>query len=271
MTSNPPTLTRRQAVGRLATLLAAGCWPGALRGATTDVGVVRFVVANDFHHDSAECDPWFEKLFAQIGRHEGLSFCAGLGDLANRGRPESIAAIVRIAGKIGVPFYAVPGNHDNDLEATTRIYADVCPGRLNYHWEEKGWQFVAIDSTDGKAWGHTKVSKETLAWLDDALPQLDRRRPTVLCTHFPLTVIRELTPLNAEAVLERFVSFNLRGVFSGHFHGQTCEERGAYTLVTDACCSRVANNHDGTLRKGYWLVAATPNGALDRSFVEFSG
>ena len=87
-----------------ATLLAAGCWPGALRGATTNADVVRFVVANDFHHDSAECDPWFEKLFAQIGQHDGLSFCAGLGDLAHRGRPESIAAIVRSAGKIGVPF-----------------------------------------------------------------------------------------------------------------------------------------------------------------------
>ena len=83
---------------------------------------------------------------------------------------------------------------------------------------------------------------------------------------FPLTVIRELTPLNAEAVLERFESFNLRGVFSGHFHGQTCEERGAYTPGHRRCCSRVANNHDGTLRKGYWLVEAKPEArSTDRS------
>ena len=46
----------------------------------------------------------------------------GTGDLAHRGRPESIAAIVRIAGKLECLFYTVPGNHDNDLEATTRIY-----------------------------------------------------------------------------------------------------------------------------------------------------
>src|SRR5687767_3469690 len=97
-------MTRRGAVGRLATLLAAGCWPGLLRGAAAiKVESLRFVVANDFHHASADCDPWFETLFRQIGEHEGVAFCAGLGDLADRGRPESIAAIGRLASKSGVP------------------------------------------------------------------------------------------------------------------------------------------------------------------------
>ena len=44
--------------------------------------------------------------------------------------------------------HAVPGNHDNDLEESTRLYAEVFPGRLNYTWEHGGWQFVAIDTTD---------------------------------------------------------------------------------------------------------------------------
>ncbi len=60
------------------------------------------------------------------------------------------------------------------------------------------------------------VSAETLAWLDSTLAEMDRLRPTVMLTHFPVAagiatpngVV--MTPLNAEEVLARFEPFNLR-------------------------------------------------------------
>ena len=253
-------------------LLAAGCWPGALRAApTSGVGRFSFVVANDFHHENSDCDPWFDRLFRQIGTHRALAFCAALGDLANKGRPESLQAMKRALELTGVPFYTVPGNHDNDLEETTALYSSVFPGRLNYTWTHAGWQFVAIDTTDGKKWGDTHVSAATLSWLDAEIPSLDPARPTVLCTHFPLTPIRNLTPLNVEDVLARFEKINLRGVFSGHYHGKQIVTRGSYDLVTDVCCSRFAKNHDGSLEKGYWLCRAEEDGTLRREFVSFAG
>ncbi|MFA5263406.1 MAG: metallophosphoesterase [Opitutaceae bacterium] len=265
-------LTRRQALGRLATLLAAGCWPGCLYAeASSDIGEFSFVAANDFHHASPECDVWFERLFRQIATHPRLAFCIGLGDLADKGLPESIAAIRRISVQARTPFYSVPGNHDKDVEATTRIYAEIFPGRLNYAWTHEGWQFVAIDSTDGKAWKETRIQPKTLDWLDATLPALDRTRPTVLFTHFPLAHEVFMCPLNAEDVLARFVNFNLRGVFTGHFHGQTSVMHGGVALVTNACCSRVQKNHDGTTRKGYWLCQTLKTGTISRSFVEFTG
>ena len=156
---NPTVITRRAALGQLGALLAAGLWPGALRAQSkpTGAGAVRFAVLNDFHHDSVACDAWFEKLFQAVGGHGRLAFVAGLGDLANAGKPESLAAIKRLAAAVPGPFYTVPGNHDNDVEETTRIYAEVFPGRLNYSWTEAGWQFVALDTTDGKS-GATRGS-----------------------------------------------------------------------------------------------------------------
>ena len=163
----PPSVTRRAAVGTLGALFACGLWPGSLRaqGRPTGAEAVRFAVLNDFHHDGPECDVWFDALFRQASAHTGVAFIAGLGDLANKGKPESIAAIKRLAETAGKPFYPVPGNHDNDLEETTRVYADVFPGRLNYGWKVAGWQFVALDTTDGKKWGDTRVSAATLDWL----------------------------------------------------------------------------------------------------------
>lgn len=275
-------VTRRAALGQLGALLAAGLWPGALRAAETrasDAGAVRFAVLNDFHHDSAECDAWFESLFRAAGAHAGVAFVAGLGDLANKGKPESIAAIKRLAVAARVPFFPVPGNHDNDLEESTRIYTEVFPGRLNYAWSEAGWQFIALDTTDGKKWGESRVSTVTLDWLKAELPKLDARKPTVLLTHFPLGAGVKYRPLNAEDVLEQFADFNLRGVFSGHYHARTTVAAGRGAVighgvtecVTNVCCSRVSPNHDGTKAKGYFVCAGSADGSLAREWVEFAG
>jgi hypothetical protein len=266
-------LNRREALGHFAALLAAGLWPGALRAeaAGRRAGEFTFAVANDFHHYEPACDAWFGALFRQIKLRADIAFCLGLGDLAHRGQPASIAAIPRLAAAARLKFHATPGNHDNDLEETTAIFAREVPGPLNYRFEHAGWQFVMIDSTDGKKWGQTNVAATTLAWLDAELPRVDPLQPLVLATHFPLAGSAPLCPLNAEQVLARFARHNLRLVLGGHHHGRTEAIRGNYALVTNACCSRVADNHDGTKAKGWWFCRAQADGMVTREFVEFAG
>lgn len=265
--------TRRAALGRLAALLAAGLWPGARQAGAAGfrAEAFTFAVANDFHHHEPACDPWFAALFRQIAAPGDAAFCLGLGDLAHKGRPESIAAVARRAAEAGLRFHATPGNHDNDLEETTALFDRELPGSLNYRFEHGGWQFVVIDSTDGKKWGQTRVQPATLAWLDAELPKVDPAQPLVLATHFPLASATPLCPLNAEDVLARFENHNLRLVLGGHHHGRTEVVRGGYVLVTNACCSRVAGNHDGTTAKGWWRCHAQADGAVRREFVEFTG
>lgn len=266
--------SRRAALGRLAALLAAGLWPGTVRAAASGAAPAAgftFVVANDFHHDTADCEPWFAALFRQMAAPGDVDFCLGLGDLAHKGQPESIAAVARLAKEAGLAFHAVPGNHDNDLKQDTSVYEQVLPGQRNYTLRHQGWQIVALDSTDGNKWGQTTVQPATFAWLDAELPKLDPRAPTIVVTHFPLASSVKYCPLNAEAVLARFETFNLRAVFGGHFHGQTFVQRGLASMVTNVCCGRVVGNHDGTTFKGYRRCHATVDGNLRWEFVEFKG
>lgn len=265
--------TRRAALGKLAALLAAGLWPGALRAAAESVvaGEFVFVAANDFHHFEPACDVWFEALFKQIGATPGLEFCLGLGDLAHRGERASFEAMRRLSALAGVPFHTVAGNHDCDVSKDTTLYAEVFPGRLNYTFVHRGWQFVAVDSTASTAYKDTRVTAESLAWLDAELAKLDRRAPTVLFTHFPLTTAAKYSVANAEDVLARFIDFNLRQVFTGHYHAKTRGKWRGVDLVTNVCCSRAAGNHDGSTEKGYWRCRARPSGEIEREFVEFIG
>lgn len=274
-TSSP--ITRRGAIGGLGALFASGAWPGALAAETsgtaprTTAQPIRFVAANDFHHESPECDPWMEKLFRQIATTEKAAFCLGLGDLANTGKRDSLQAIRRLSSHAGMPFHPTPGNHDLDLSPIDGFYKEIFPNQRNYLVCHSGWQIVMIDSTEGTNYQNTTISPSTLDWLDKTLPTLDPLAPTILATHFPLASDVRMCPLNANAVLARFIGHNLRGVFGGHYHARTSSPRGDIRLLTNACVARVRDNHDGTREKGYLVVDGDARGALTTSFVRFIG
>ena len=75
-------------------------------------------------------------------------------------------------------------------------------------------------------------------------------------------------PLNADDLLDRFREFNLRAVFSGHYHAFTECQRGETVFTTDRCCALKRENHDGTKEKGYFVCEAR-EGRIEKKFVEY--
>jgi len=247
-------------------LLALGL--GARAGGV-EPGAFRFVVMNDIHCRDERCHPWFHKIVASIRRHEP-AFCLINGDLCENGRPDQLAAVKEIFGGLGVPLYATLGNHDYTADGAHAPFDAIFPGSLNYHFEHGGWQFIGLDSTDGHRVVFTNIQPATLAWLDGALPGLDRAKPTVVFTHFPLGDAILCRPFNAGDLLKRFDAFNLRGTFSGHWHGYA-ERQFDHAVVTNSRCgSWWRQNNDGSPQKGYFLCEATPSGTLSRQFCVIS-
>jgi hypothetical protein len=273
MPDRPDPVSRRAFIGVLGTTLTAiglgGCAPATARPPMK----FRFLVVNDLHHGSAECDPFFAQLVAHMRGHGPVDFCLVVGDLADVGRPESLQAVRDAFAQVGAPIYCVPGNHDCDVEETTRLYSEVSPDRLNYQFNHEGWQFIGLDSTDGNKWGDTQIQPATFEFLDATLPNLDREKPTVVFTHFPLVPginpRLPLTPTNARELVARFDGWNLRCAFTAHYHARTETPHGDGMLLTNACCSRIRNNHDRTIPEGYLLCTAHPDGGLEREFVRF--
>jgi 3',5'-cyclic AMP phosphodiesterase CpdA len=228
----------------------------------------RFIVVNDLHHGAPECEPYFAALMRQMRTHGDIEFVLLLGDLADTGRAVDLAAIREHFRKLGVPTYPVIGNHDYATMTDRRAYEEVFPGRINYGFRHRGWQFLGLDSTQGTDYQNTRIQPATLNWLDTSLPGLDHGKPTVVFTHFPLGDGVPMRPLNAEEVLHRLSTLNLRGVFGGHHHGFTVRRHRGVDVVTNRCCSRLRNNHDQSKEEGYWLVTAA-NDSLVRQFIEF--
>jgi hypothetical protein len=266
-------LTRREMLRLSAgTLLSLGLWPGRLRADNaTSVRDLTFLAMNDLHFFEEACGPWFDQAMAAARvSAPSAELCLICGDLTENGTGEQLTGVRNAFGKLGMRTYPVIGNHDYSSATDRRSYEEIFDGRINYAFDHGGWQFVGLDSTDGVRWKNTTISSATLAWLDDKLPNLERRKPTILFTHFPLGTGVPMRPLNADDLLSRFLEFNLRAVFSGHYHGITERTLRAATITTGACCSRLRGNHDGSKEEGWFVCRATASGDVQRRFIEFS-
>lgn len=270
---SPAIVTRRDALRQLGagSLLALGWWPGCAAVKPAPIARAeefRFLVVNDTHYLTPECGRYLEGVVRQMKTHEAVDFCLLVGDLADTGEAEQLSPVREIFAGLGVPVHVQIGNHDYLKPDDRRAYEKTFLGQINYEFEHRGWQLVGLDSTEGQKYEKTTIQPATFRWLDDHLPKLEKSKPTVLFTHFPLGEKVTYRPLNAEALLERFREFNLVSVFNGHFHGYTESQVRQAVVTTNRCCSFKRGNHDNTKEKGYFLCTAK-DGKITRTFVEF--
>jgi hypothetical protein len=129
-----------------------------------------------------------------------------------------------------------------------------------------GWQWVCLDSTNGINLAN-QIQKPTFDWLDANLEKLDKKKPMILVTHYPLGPGVRNRSGNAEALLKRFNDYNLKAVFTGHYHAFTETKYNGAVVTTDRCCSVKAQNHDGSTEKGFFACVAKKDGTLERKFV----
>jgi 3',5'-cyclic AMP phosphodiesterase CpdA len=252
-----------------AATLALGLWPGCARFANNGRGQdFTFIQINDAHYSSPKCPEFFERVTASVqALGPKPELCLMVGDLAERGTERELGPMRDVLRGLGMPFHVVIGNHDFTTQTDRAKWDEIFPGRLNYHFEHRGWQFVGLDSSEGLKYEKTNVLPHTLGWLDDNVRKLNRRQPTVIFTHFPLGPDTKYRPLNADDLLERLKDFNIVAVFNGHFHGFTERRVGETVFTTNKCCSIARGNHDKTTEKGYFLCRAK-DGRIEREFIE---
>lgn len=266
MDAHTPMSRRRLLKVGTALALTSGVWPGALAAADVAAGAFSFVVLNDLHYADGGCVPYFERLMRTINA-TNADFVLIAGDLVGYGCSEQIGAMREILQTLRKPFYVVPGNHDYIDKNNRKYYDQAFANSVNFTFEHKGWQVLGLDTTNGTA-VNASAPDDTLKFIDATLAKIDRSRPVLALTHFPLGENVPYRLGNAEVFLQRFREHNLVTVFSGHFHGISERQAGKVALVTNRCCSYKRGNHDKTKEKGFYLCRAG-NGVIERRFVEF--
>lgn len=224
-----------------------------------------------------------------IAEHAGpLDFIVSTGDLTEhasdaeyRGFLDLIGAepagrfpgplLARGQGLPGVPFYALPGNHDVRPTLLRCLFPDSPPAeRLHARFERGGVRFVCVD------WGAANKAESTSdlpAFLEAALDGA----PAVILMHHHVALMGHarldaLVPDDVTAFAERIAGRGVLAILSGHTHATFERElAGVPVLGLRSTCFQFAPIEGPLLRclqPPHYRVVSIEGGALRSEIVE---
>lgn len=163
------------------------------------------------------------------------------GDLTQDGLPEDYVLLRSAFGRLSMPVYVIPGNHDNRTNLRAAFaeggYLPKTDTFLHYTVDRFPVRLIGLDTViDGQVGG--QMCRERLRWLEDRLSE-QPERPTVIFMHHPpfTTGIAFMDRpafgggADLEALISRFSHVHL--VTCGHVH-RAIQTRWAGTLAAVA-------------------------------------
>jgi 3',5'-cyclic AMP phosphodiesterase CpdA len=174
-----------------------------------------------------------------VGLKQRPDLVAVTGDLVDAGRPEEYAVLKALLAPLPMPYFLIPGNHD-EREALREAFPEhAYLGQwdpfVQYAIEDWPVRILALDTVIPGASGGTLCS-ERIAWLAARLEE-QPRRPTVVIMHHPpfSTGIRHMDDIGltgAEALAAVLASYpNVERVLCGHLH-RPIQTRFAGTIAS---------------------------------------
>lgn len=166
----------------------------------------------------------FQSVMQQIRQqYPNVDAIINTGDLAQVPVAETYSRYLSFMQRLGIPFYQIPGNHDN---------IDLFPFYQNkdevqaIHFGR--WSFVLLNSAvpdriDG--W----IEQEQLQQLDILLAKLQQQSVIVACHHHPFAMqskwIDQHMLKNTENLTDILAKHrNVKAVIFGHVHQDSCHE-----------------------------------------------
>jgi 3',5'-cyclic AMP phosphodiesterase CpdA len=163
-----------------------------------------------------------------LANHADAAFCVVTGDLAHKAEPAAYAGYARQVGRLKMPVYSLPGNHD--LRAPMLAALPDVPrdenGFMQSVLRRPEGDFIFLDTLDEGVNGGKYCGKRC-AWLKARLDEAGER-PVYLFMHHPpfgigipcLDRIALLDPEGITAVIRG--RRNIRHLFYGHVHRPVC-------------------------------------------------
>ncbi len=109
------------------------------------------------------------------------------GDISQDGLQEELEHAASLLDDLNMPYYVIPGNHDDRMALWATFGGQACPSRsggfINYVVEEYDIRLIALDSTVPGASGG-EICEARAAWLEARLAE-EPVKPTLIFMHHP--------------------------------------------------------------------------------------
>lgn len=170
-------------------------------------------------------------------KESGIDALLCLGDAVENGRHpdavEDLRALKEKLASFGVPFLAIPGNHDRDPKRFASVFGEPEPLLL----PEKVRVIPFADSYDEK-----DVCTRDFAVMEDMFAQIRPGETVIVCQHN--TVLPEIdsaypyTPVRFREIADAYEKAGVALSLSGHYHSgiEMFTEQGVRWLCGPAFC-----------------------------------
>lgn len=205
---------------------------------------------------------------------EAPQFMVGSGDLSETGSLESYQLLQATLDSAHLPYFLLPGNHDNMANLTRVFNGKVFVDRA---LSLKGWQLIFLNSVV-PGYHHGAISHKTLCFLENTLRRC-HRKVAVFLHHHPATApnafmnkygIRNAGKLRA--VMEAYAS-KVKWVAFGHTHqGFAVQKNGIHYFCSPATSMQFGNSEDQLLTDtaacpGYRSFNLLDNGKVESQVI----
>ncbi|ACL61508.1 phosphodiesterase [Methylobacterium nodulans] len=172
------------------------------------------------------------------------------GDLTDCGLPEEYALLRSLLGRLPIPIFVVPGNHDRREALRAGLPAawlpDATQDFVQYVVDDWPMRLIGLDTlVPGSS--HGELCERRLAFLEDALAA-GRDRPTLLFMHHPpfacgMEDMDRIRLIDGEARFRALVGAhaNIERIVCGHHHRPIqARYAGTLALVAPSVAHQVA-------------------------------
>lgn len=223
-------------------------------------GTIRFITIGDVHMTNSVNTDEYKSLVQAvdyINNRTDVDFVVELGDIVDKGTDQNFVEAKSILSRLNKPYYAVEGNHDDDLGGENFIKYF---GPTEHIENINGYQLIFAGIKGGG----------TIHWSFN-YSNVDKSVPTVIFNHGPVQPDVGIATCEKSwrDALHRYScdmksevnSFtDLLGYYSGHIHGETQQTINGTLYVT----ARVLTVND---RIGYTVIQ---NGVVNYTVVTTS-
>jgi 3',5'-cyclic AMP phosphodiesterase CpdA len=187
------------------------------------------------------------------------------GDIAMNGLAEEVHRAEKILRKLRMPFYVIPGNHDDRSTLWSVFGGQACPARvdafIHYVIDDYDVRLIGIDSTipDGPG---GEICEKRAEWLDARLSE-EKEKPTAIFMHHPPVKCGVLeTDMDGFVGADRFGDIvekytNIERIICGHIHLQA-NVRWRGTVVSTAPSTGMELVLDLTLKNESEFILTDP-------------
>lgn len=184
------------------------------------------------------------------------------GDITDDGTPQQYAHADKLLSALEIPYFIIPGNHDNTSNLWAQFSGERCPqmqeGSINYTIENFPVRLIGLDSTIPGA-GGGELCEKRLSWLDQQLTKKPDQPTLIFMHHPPVPCSVQETDLDGFIGAEKLGNIldnytNIERLICGHIH-MPINTKWHGTIVSTAPSTGMRLRLDLTMQKegGFFL------------------